>query len=111
MLSVMEKNFRFKQYKNSLRTYDNICQIPTGQRDDYTTDCLLGHNYFNKYYKMVAIHLSKNQALDADPEAIQQINFTGILFRQGNVNTRMFFVIEEANETILDLLQETVKVI
>ena len=53
--------------------------IPTDQGDDYTTGCLLDYNYFKKYYKMIAIDLSKQQALDADPKAIQQINFTGDL--------------------------------
>ena len=42
----------------------------------YTTGCLLDCNYFNKYNKMIAIDLSKQQAVDADPKAIQQINFT-----------------------------------
>ena len=43
---------------------------------------------------MIAIYLSKQQALDADPKAIQQINFTGSLDRTGN--TRTFFILEEA---------------
>ena len=56
---------------------------------------------------MIAIDLSKQQALDADPKAIQQINFTANLDRDGN--TRMFFIIEEAKESILDFSQNTVK--
>ena len=55
-------------------------------RDDYTTSCLLDCNCFNKYYKMMAIDFSKQQALDADPKTIQQINFTG------NLNHFRFFV-------------------
>ena len=58
---------------------------------------------------MVAIDLSKQRALDADPRAIQQINFTANLDRPGN--TTMFFVIEEAKETVLDFSQGTVKVL
>ena len=73
------KNVLDQPVKNNLRTYDNIRKIVTGQEDDCTTDCLLVYNYFNKYYKMIAIDLSKQQALDADPKAIQQINFTGNL--------------------------------
>ena len=45
--------------KNNLGTFDNIPKIATGQGDDYTTDCLLDYNYFNNYYKMIAIDLSK----------------------------------------------------
>ena len=52
---------------------------------------------------MVAINLSKQQALDADPKAIQQINFTANLDRAGN--TAMFFTIEEAKETMLEISQ------
>ena len=61
---------------------------------------------------MIAIDLSKQQALDADPRATQQINFIAFianLDRDGN--TTMFFIIEEAKETILDFSQGTVKVL
>ena len=58
---------------------------------------------------MIAIDLSKQQALDADPRAIQQINFTANLDRAGN--TTMFFIIKEARETVLDFSQGTVKVL
>ena len=46
--------------------------------DDYTTGCLLDQPYYKENYLLIAIDLSKNQALDADPKAMQQINFTGI---------------------------------
>ena len=60
---------------------------------------------------MIVIDLSKEQALDADPKAIQQINFTRILSWDWNPNTAMFFTIEEAKETVLDFSQGTVKVL
>ena len=80
--------------KNYLRTYDNIQKVAIGQGNDYTTGYLLCYNYFNNYYKMIAIDLSKQQALDADPKAIKQINFTGNLEK----NATIFFVIEEAKK-------------
>ena len=58
---------------------------------------------------MIAIDLSKQQALDADPEAIQQINFTADLDRVGI--TRIYFILEEAKETVFEFPQETVKVL
>ena len=64
--------------RNNLRTYDSIWKIVTGQGDDYTTGRLLDYNYFSKYKKK-AIDLGKQQTLDADLKAIQQINFTGNL--------------------------------
>ena len=53
------RNFLEHPVKNNLITYDNIRKIATGQRDDYTTGCLLDYNYFNNHYKMIAIYLSK----------------------------------------------------
>ena len=100
----------FYQPINSMtKTYENIRKIATGQGDDYTTGCLLDYSYFKDHYKMIAIDLSKQQALDADLRAIQQINFTANLDRAGN--TTMFFIIEEAKETVLDFPQGTVKVL
>ena len=58
---------------------------------------------------MIAIDLSKQEALDADPTAIQQINFTANLDRAGN--TRLYFILEEAKATILDFSQGVVKVL
>ena len=103
------KNF-FDQPINSMtKTYENIRKIATGQGDDYTTGCLLDYPYFKNHYKMSAIDLSKQQALDAYPRAIQQINFTANL--DSNENTTMFFIIEKAKETVLDFSQGTVKVL
>ena len=58
---------------------------------------------------MIAIDLSKQQSLDADPRAIQQINFTVNLDRAGN--TTMFFILEEAKETVFEFSQGTVKIL
>ena len=76
-----------------IKTYENIRKITTGQGDDYTTGCLLDYTYFKKY-KIIAIDVSKQQVLDADPKPIQQINFTANLDRNGN--TRFYFILEEA---------------
>ena len=56
---------------------------------------------------MIVVDLSKQQALDADPKAIQQINFTANLDSAGN--TRIYFILEEAKETVFDFSQGTVK--
>ena len=87
----------FDQPINSMnKTYENIRKIATGKGDDYTTGCLLDYPYFKENYKMIAIDLSRQNELDADPRAIQQINFTGNLDRAGN--TTIFFIIEEAKK-------------
>ena len=88
------RNFFDQPINNDLKTYDNIRKIVAGQVDDYMVGCLLDYRYFKKYYKLITIDLSKEQKLDADPKAIQQINFTG------NADTAksstMFVIIEEA---------------
>ena len=103
------QNFFHQPLKNDLRTYEDNQKIATGQGDDYTTGYLLDYVYFKNYYKMIAIDLSKHQALDADPKAIQHINFTGNLDRAGN--TEMSLIIEEVKETILDFSQERMRVL
>ena len=95
--------------KNNKVTYEKIRKIGTGQGDDYTTSCLLDYSCFMDNYEMLAVDLTKQQALDADPRAIQQINFTANLDRDGN--TRIYFILEEAKETVLDFSQGAVKVL
>ena len=95
--------------KNNKVTYENIRKIATGQGGGYTTGCLLDYPYFKDSYKMIAVDLRKQQALDADLRANQQINFTSNLDRSGN--TRIYFILEEAKETTLDFSQGTIKVL
>ena len=103
------ENFFDQPIKNNKVTYENIRKISVGQGDDYTTGCLLDYSYFAYTYIMIAVDLSKQQALDADPRVIQQINFTANL--DIAENTRVYFILEEAKETILDFSQGTVKVL
>ena len=65
------ENFFDQSVRDDLITYDNIRKIATDQGDDYTAGFLLDYNYFKKYHKMIAIDLSKQQALDAGPKSIQ----------------------------------------
>ena len=51
--------------------FKNIRTIATGHGDDYTTSCILDYHYFKENYMMTGIDLGKQQALDADPRAIQ----------------------------------------
>ena len=94
---INRKNVFGQSVKDNKITYESIRKTATGQGDDYTTGCLLDYPYFKEYYKMIAIDLSKQQALYANPRAIQQINFTAIIDRAEN--TTIFFIIKEAKET------------
>ena len=93
--------------KNDKVTYENIRKITIFQGDDYTTGYLLDYTYFKKYFITIAVDLSKKQALNADSKVIQQINFSVNLDRAGN--TRTYFILEEAKETVFKFSQGTVK--
>ena len=103
------KNFFDQLVQNDKVTYENIRKVTIGQGDDDTAGYLLDYTYFEKYYKMVAIDLSKQQdQLDVDPKTIQQINFTENL---DGANTRFYFILEEAKAIVFRFSQGTVKVL
>ena len=90
---IDSQNFFDQPVRNNLIAYDNIQKIATGQGDDYTTSCLLDYKCFKNFYKMIAIDLSKQQALDGDRKAIQQIYF----IENPEQQVTVFFITEEAN--------------
>ena len=101
------KNIFDQPINSNFKTYDNIKKISTGKGDDYTTGCLLDYMHFKKFYKIIAIDLSKQPPLDADPKAIQQINLTANLDRARN--TRIYFILEEAKETVFEFSKRNCK--
>ena len=93
------RNFFDQPLENNIRAYEIIRKFAADQGVGYTIGGLLDYTYFKKIYKVIATDLSKQQALDADPKAIQQINFTGKLDRVAN--TTMFLILEEAKKKFL----------
>ena len=81
--------------------------ISTGQGDDYTTGCLLDFAYFEKNCRLIPADLSKQKALDADSRAIQQIIFTG----KTDNTIRVYYILEQSKETILEFSKGTTKVL
>ena len=108
-ITINGENFFDQPIKDNKVTYKNVRKIAIGKGDDYTTGCLLDYTYFIDNYKMIAVDLSRQQALDPDPRAIQQINFTANLDRAGR--TRINFILEASKETKLNFTQDTVKVL
>ena len=98
MLWFMEESLLWLASKKWYENIQNHSKDCNWSRNDYKIDCLLDYPYLKIYYKMIAMDICKQQALDLNPKAIQQIKFTGSLDRAGN--TTMFFVIEEMKETI-----------
>ena len=82
-------NFFDQPLENKV-TYENLRKIVTGQRNDYKAGCLLDYPYFEDSYKMIAVDLNKQEILNSDPKAIQQINFTANLDRQATQEFILF---------------------
>ena len=70
-IMIEGRHFFDQPVKNDLKKCDNIRKAATGQDDGCTTECLINYSYFNKYYKLMAIGLSKQQKLDVDPRKFQ----------------------------------------
>ena len=92
---------------DQIKKYDEIRKIATGKGDDYTTGCLLDYQYFKDHYQLIVVDLSKQKELDADPRAIQQIEFYGML----KTNSLVCTVLEKSKETVLEFYKGTAKVL
>ena len=84
-----------------------MMKIVTGKGDDYTTGCLLDYQYCKDNYQLIAVDLSKQKELDADPRAILQIEFYGML----NTDSQVCTVLEKSKETILEFYKGTAKIL
>ena len=102
----MEEIFYDQAINDTIKQYDEVKKISTGQGDDCTTGCLLDFAYFKKNYKLIAVDLSKQKALDADSRAIQQIIFTGT----ASAAVIIYYILEQLKETILEFSKGTAKV-
>ena len=100
------RNFYDNPIESDIEKYRELKKVMIGKGEDYTTGSLLDFNYFDKHYKLVAADLSKQKELDADPRAIQQIEFKYML----GTNSTIYWVLEKSKETILKFYKGTVKV-
>ena len=100
------RNFYDNPIESDIEKYTELKKVMIGKGENYTTGSLLDFNYFDKHYKLVAVDLSKQKELDADPRAIQQIEFKYML----GTNSTIYWVLEESKETILEFYKGTVKV-
>ena len=95
MLLLMEEIFTIIQLKVILNR--ELKKVMIGKGEDYTIRSFLDYNNFDKH-KLVAVDLSKQKELDADPRAIQQIEFKYML----GTNSTIYWVLEKSKETILE---------
>ena len=100
------RNFYDNPIESDVEKYRELKKVMIGKGEDYTTGSLLDYNYFDKHYKLVAVDLSKQKELDADPRAIQQIEFRFML----ETNSTIYWVLKKSKETKLEFYKGTVKV-
>ena len=100
------RNFYDNPIASDIEKYRELKKVMIGKGEDYTTGSLLDYNYFKERYKLVAVDLSKQKELDADPRANQQIEFKHML----ETNSTIYWVLEKSKEPILEFYKGTVKV-
>ena len=99
------RNFYDNPIESDIEKYRELNKVMIGNGEDYTTGCLLDFNYFDKH-KLVAVDLSKQKELDADPRPVRHIEFKYML----GTNSTIYWVLEKSKETILEFYKGTVKV-
>ena len=102
---IDETNFYDQTINDLIKQYDEVRKVSTGQGNDYKTGCLLDYTYFKDNYRLIAADLSKQKALDADLNAVQQIIFTGAV----KTNEIIYYILEQSKETILEFYKGTAK--
>ena len=115
------KHFHDQVFESAIKQYEKIRKLTTGQGEDYTTGWVLDYDYIKSHYRLIAVDLSRQKQLDADPKAIQQIEFIGQLKKlddNGNAtdagNDKSMIVVailEKIKETRLKFSQGSVAVL
>ena len=106
-IEIDGRNFYDQPINDSIKQYEEVRKVSTGQGHDYTTGCSLHYAYFKNDFRLIAVDLSKQKVLDADSRAIQQIIFTDQVEEEASV----FYVLEKSKETILQFSKGTKKVL
>ena len=94
-----------------LKQYDELRKFSTEHVDYYTTESLLDYLYFKDNYWLIVVILSKQKTLDADPRAIQQILFQGVVGGDDNTKIRLYTILEKSKETALEFYKRIAKIL
>ena len=105
------RNFYDQPINDLIKQYDEVRKVSTRHGDGYTTQFLLDYAYFKDNNRLIAVDVSKQKALDADPRAIQQIVFQGVVGGENNTKIRLYTILEKSKETILEFAKGTAKVL
>ena len=105
------RNIYDQPINDLIKQYDEVRKVSTGHGDDYTTGSLLDYAYFKDNYRLIAVDLSKQKALDAEPRAIQQIVFQGVAEGDNNTKIRLYAILKKSKTTVLEFYKETTKLL
>ena len=105
------RNFYGQPINNLIKQYDEVRKVSTVHGDDCNTGSLLDYVYFKDNYRLIAVDLSKQKVLDADPKAIQQVVFQGVVGGDGNTNIRLYTVLKQSKKTVLEFYNRTAKLL
>ena len=105
------RNFYDQPINELIKQYDEVRKVSARYGDGYTTGCLLDYAYFKDNYKLIAVDLSKQKVLDADPTAIQQMVFQGVVGGDNCTTIRLYTIPGQSKETMLELSKGTAKVL
>ena len=90
-----------------MKQYDGVRKVSTRQDDDYTIGCLLDYVHLKDNYKLIAVDLSKQKALDAYHGAIQQMVFQEVAGGDNNTKIRLYIILEQSKEAVNVKLSDT----
>ena len=111
-IKIDGRNFYDQPVNDSIKQYNEVRKISTGQAYDYTTGCLLDFVYVEKNYRLIATDLSKQKDLDVHSRAIQLIIFTGkTKSTVANTRVKIYYNLEQSKEIILEFSKGTRKVL
>ena len=102
------RNFYDQPINDLIKQYDEVEKVSVGHGDDYTTGSLLDYAYFKDNYRLIVVDLTKQKALDANLRAIQQIVFQGVVGGD-NTKIRLYTILEQPKETVLECYKGTAK--
>ena len=94
-----------------MKQYNEVRKVSMGYGDVYTTSCLLDYAYFKDNYRLIEVDLSRQKYFDVGPRAIQQIVFQGVVRGTTGTKIRLYTILEQSKETILEFAKGTAKVL
>ena len=105
------RNFYDQPINDLIKQYDEVRKVSAGLGNDYITGSLLDCAYFKDNCRLIAVDLSKQKDLDADPKAVQQLVFRGVAGRDDNAKIRLYTIPEQSKKTVLEFYKGTAKVL